>query len=92
MTVHLAVAARSTGVGPQDVEDALRRDRTLVTQLTMRSTLFAFGRVRVVPRRPLPTDAARALDAEADRLTAWLDGVIVPATYRKHQVAGQRLP
>lgn len=40
-TVHLAAAAR-TGAGVPDVEAALYRDRSLVKQLAMRRTLFAF--------------------------------------------------
>jgi hypothetical protein len=43
-TVHLAVAARTEGVGVADVERALYDDRTLVKQLAMRRTLFVFPR------------------------------------------------
>lgn len=43
-TVHLAVHARTEGVTPFDVEAALYTDRTVVKQLAMRRTLFAFPR------------------------------------------------
>lgn len=43
-TVHLAVAARTEGVGVADVERALYDERTLVKQLAMRRTLFVFPR------------------------------------------------
>jgi len=43
-SVHLAVAVRSNDVGVADVERALYLDRTLVKQLAMRRTLFAFPR------------------------------------------------
>lgn len=41
-SVHLALRARVEGLGVQDVERALYDDRTLVKQLAMRRTLFAF--------------------------------------------------
>nr|WP_257908502.1 winged helix DNA-binding domain-containing protein [Janibacter limosus] len=41
-TVHLAVGARTTGIAPVDVERSLYEDRSLVKQLAMRRTLFAF--------------------------------------------------
>lgn len=43
-TVHLALWARVPGVSVADVEAALYDDRTLVKQLAMRGTLFAFPR------------------------------------------------
>jgi hypothetical protein len=43
-TVHLSVAARTEGVGVEDVEKALYDDRSLVRQLAMRRTLFVFPR------------------------------------------------
>lgn len=43
-SVHLAIAARSKGVGVADVERALYEDRTVVKQLAMRRTLFAAPR------------------------------------------------
>ena len=42
-TVHLAVAARTEGVGAADVEQALWSDRTVVKQHAMRQTLFGFS-------------------------------------------------
>ena len=41
-TVHLAVAARMRAATVEAVERALYRERTLVKQLAMRRTLFAF--------------------------------------------------
>lgn len=84
-SVYLAVAARTEGVAVVDVDRALYDDRSLVKQLAMRRTLFAF------PRDLLPavwgSAAARvteterrklARDAEAGGLTvdgeAWLEG------------------
>ena len=83
-TVHLAVGARTTGTTPADVERALYEDRTLVKQLAMRRTLFAFPRdllpaalgvalSRIAPeqRRLIARDAARhGIAADGD---AWLD-------------------
>lgn len=43
-TVHLAVHARTEGVTPFDVDEAMYADRALVKQLAMRRTLFAFPR------------------------------------------------
>lgn len=43
-SVHLAVAARSDGLTPDDVERALHVDRSVVRQLAMRRTLFVFPR------------------------------------------------
>ena len=39
------------------------------------------GRVVVTPDEPLPAAARKALDAEAERLTTWLDGVVVGTVY-----------
>ena len=47
-TVHLAVAQRSEGLTPDDVDTALYDDRSVVKQLAMRRTLF------VLPRDLLP--------------------------------------
>ena len=41
----------------------------------------ADARVHVVPDRTLPSRARKALEAEAERLTAWLDGVVVGTVY-----------
>lgn len=83
-SVHLAVGARTAGVIPADVETALYEDRTLVKQLAMRRTLFAFPRdllpaalgvalSRLAPeqRRLIARDAARHGIAEDG--DAWLD-------------------
>ena len=43
-TVHLGVGARTKGVTPFAVDEALYDGRTLVKQLAMRRTLFAFPR------------------------------------------------
>lgn len=43
-SVHLALWARVAGLAVEDVERALYDDRTLVKQLAMRRTLFAFPR------------------------------------------------
>jgi hypothetical protein len=40
------------------------------------------GQVIVVPAGPLPAAARDALDAEAERLTAWLDGDVVRSVYQ----------
>lgn len=83
-TVHLAVGARTRGTTPADVETALYEDRSLVKQLAMRRTLFAFPRdllpaalgvalSRLAPeqRRLIARDAARhGIAADGD---AWLD-------------------
>ncbi|WP_299051986.1 winged helix DNA-binding domain-containing protein [uncultured Nocardioides sp.] len=65
-TVHLAVAARTTGVSVADVEAALYDDRSLVKQLAMRRTLFVF------PRDLLPaawgSASARVAGTELKRL------------------------
>ena len=83
-TVHLAVAARSEGVGPADVDAALHDERSVVKQLAMRRTLFVF------PRDLLPaawgSASARVATAERKRIAkaiaaagiapdgeAWLD-------------------
>lgn len=50
------------------------------------------GSVRVVPRRDLPSDAVAALNHEAERLTSWLDGVVVNSVYASPQQRGERLP
>jgi hypothetical protein len=46
------------------------------------------GSVVVVPAEPLEPAAARALDAEADRLTAWLAGDVVKSVYQSPLVRG----
>ncbi len=66
-SVYLAVLARTQGVRLADVDKALYDDRTIVKQLAMRRTLFAF------PRETLPaawgSASARVAVAEHGRLT-----------------------
>lgn len=65
-TVYLSIAVRTEGVGVDDIEQALYDERTLVKQLAMRRTLFAF------PRDLLPavwgSASARVADQERKRL------------------------
>jgi len=65
-SVHVAVAARTTGVTVADVDAALYDERTLVKQLAMRRTLFAF------PRDLLPavwgSASARVADIERKKI------------------------
>lgn len=83
-TVHLAVHARTEGVAPFAVDEALYEDRSLVKQLAMRRTLFAFPRdllpaalgvsvARIAPeqRRLVSRDAQK--HEVADDGPAWLD-------------------
>ncbi|MFN8194596.1 MAG: winged helix DNA-binding domain-containing protein [Nocardioidaceae bacterium] len=48
------------------------------------------GRVEVFPLEDLDRDARSALDAEADRLTGWLDGEVVPTLYTAPAVRAAR--
>ena len=50
------------------------------------------GEVRVLPRRPLERAAVEALEVEADRLTRWLDGVVISTVYRSRLMRGEPLP
>ena len=50
------------------------------------------GAVLVVPRGDLSAEARAALDAEAQRLTAWLDGTRVSTVYSSLQMKSARLP
>lgn len=65
-TVHLAVAQRSEGLTPDDVDTALYDDRSVVKQLAMRRTLF------VLPRDLLPaawgSASARVAGSEGRRV------------------------
>ena len=65
-TVHLALAQRSEGLSPDDVDTALYDDRSVVKQLAMRRTLFVF------PRDLLPaawgSASARVADSEGRRV------------------------
>ncbi|CAM3623012.1 winged helix DNA-binding domain-containing protein [Nocardioides zeicaulis] len=71
-TVHLAVAARTEGVGPEDVDAALHDSRQVVKQLAMRRTLFVF------PRDLLPaawgSASARVATAERKRIAKAIAG------------------
>ncbi len=85
-TVYLSLAARTTGVDVAAVDRALYAERTLVKQLAMRRTLFAFprdllpavwgsagARVAETERRKLGKDVVAAgLAADGD---AWLGTV-----------------
>lgn len=48
------------------------------------------GTVVLVPAEPLDRDATRALEAEAGRLTAWLDGDVVKSVYQSPLVRAAR--
>lgn len=50
------------------------------------------ARVRVVPTQKLKASDRKRLDAEADRLTAFLDGVVISSVYKSQQMKGERLP
>jgi len=50
------------------------------------------GRVQVLLRDDPGRAARAALDAEAQRLTAWLDGQVVGSVYKSQQMKGIRLP
>lgn len=50
------------------------------------------ARVRVVPRGDPGAEARRALDAEAERLTAFFAGDVVNSVYASPQARGERLP
>lgn len=66
-TVHLAVAARTEGVSPADVDRALYEERSVVKQLGMRRTLF------VLPLDLLPVvlgSASARVAAEQRRVIA----------------------
>ena len=71
-TVHLAVAARSEGLTPADVDAALYDDRGVVKQLAMRRTLFVF------PRDLLPaawgSASARVAASERKRIAKAIAG------------------
>ncbi|GAA4661630.1 winged helix DNA-binding domain-containing protein [Arthrobacter cryoconiti] len=66
-SVHLSVWARTIGVVPADVDRALYTDRTLVKQLAMRRTLFAFPK-ELLPA-VLPSSAARVASSERARMS-----------------------
>ena len=76
-TVHLAVAQRSEGLTPADVDSALYDDRSVVKQLAMRRTLFVF------PRDLLPaawgSASARVAASERTRVARLVSGAGIAA-------------
>ena len=76
-TVHLAVAARSEGLTPEDVDAALYDSREVVKQLAMRRTLFVF------PRDLLPaawgSASARVATSERKRVAKAIAGAGIAA-------------
>jgi len=50
------------------------------------------GRVEVVLRGDPGASARAALDAEAERLTAWLDGQVISSVYKSRLMKGEPLP
>ena len=50
------------------------------------------ARVRVIPCAPIDPVHAEMLDAEADRLTAFLDGVVISNVYKSRMMKGEPLP
>ena len=104
-TVYLSVAARTEGVALADVDRALYEDRTLVKQLAMRRTLFAFprdllpaawgsasARVAATERRKVARDAvAGGLTADGE---AWLDAArteVLALLDREGELAAQQI-
>lgn len=71
-TVHLAIAARSEGITPEDVDAELYEARSVVKQLAMRRTLFVF------PRDLLPaawgSASARVAASERKRIAKAIAG------------------
>lgn len=70
-TVHLSVAARTTGVGVADVDRGLYTDRSIVKQLAMRRTLFVFPRDLL--GAALASASSRVAAAELRRLAQDLE-------------------
>ncbi|MGZ5399303.1 MAG: winged helix DNA-binding domain-containing protein [Nocardioides sp.] len=52
----------------------------------------AQGRLEVVLRRDPGAEARAALKAEAERLSAWLDGQVIASVYKSQLMIGARLP
>ncbi|MFT4225073.1 winged helix DNA-binding domain-containing protein [Micropruina sp.] len=50
------------------------------------------GRVRVIPCTPLSPAHTELLDAEAQRLTTFLDGVVISNVYKSRMMKGEPLP
>ncbi|MGH3350313.1 MAG: winged helix DNA-binding domain-containing protein [Nocardioides sp.] len=69
-TVHLALHARVAGLRVEDVERALYEEKSLVKQLAMRRTLFAFPRDLVAAT--LGSASARVATQEGKNLHKWL--------------------
>ncbi len=71
-TVHIAVAQRTEGLTPGDVDNALYDERSVVKQLAMRRTLFVF------PRDLLPaawgSASARVARSEGRRIAKAVTG------------------
>ncbi len=76
-TVHLAIAARSEGIAPADVDAVLYDERAVVKQLAMRRTLFVF------PRDLLPATwgsaSARVATSERKRIAKAIAGAGIAA-------------
>lgn len=70
-SVHLAVAARTEGVTVTDIDAALYVGRSLVKQLAMRRTLFAF------PRDLLPSALSSASERVASALRTRITKAVV---------------
>jgi Winged helix DNA-binding domain len=70
-SVHLAVAARVDGASVADVDEALYEERSLVKQLAMRRTLFAF------PRDLLPAALGSSSERVATALVSRVTRAIV---------------
>ncbi|MGI9112241.1 MAG: winged helix DNA-binding domain-containing protein [Gaiellaceae bacterium] len=71
VTVFLSIAARTTAVGPADIEHAFYDDRTLVRLHGMRRTLFA------VPRELVPVVFAACTRTIVARERRRLEGMLV---------------
>ncbi|MFT4218243.1 MAG: winged helix DNA-binding domain-containing protein [Micropruina sp.] len=50
------------------------------------------AKVRVIPCAPIGPVHAELLDAEAERLTAFLDGVVISSVYKSRMMKGEPLP
>ena len=88
-TVHLAVAARSEGLTPGNVDAALYESREVVKQLAMRRTLFVF------PRDLLPaawgSASARVATSERKRIAKAIEGAGLAADGRTNREIAQEL-
>ncbi len=50
------------------------------------------ARVRLITHIDVPAPGRRLLEAEAERLTAWLDGVQISSVYKSRMMKGEPLP